>query len=274
LDVFHRPVRLPVLGGPQRCPAVRDGICGQGSGHLPRAVRAGHDPAVLAGRPLIEVLRVYIDQGNTFPWLSGNAASIWALAQHTPYRLGVLIGLVAAGAAGFVLAALVEKSRRTDIEFNTLAACLSLLTMPLLLPKMHDRYFYAFEVLSIVLACLNRRYLLVALAAQTSAILSYLAYDQHIYVGVPVAAGQNLILAGFLLVSFVRPNTATRARRSEVLAYVLGGAALACLLPLCRYPRPNVLARDAFLLGGGLLAVYVGLVFFRMSRGAAAPAGA
>lgn len=223
-------------------------------------------PTLVAGRPLHQVLEVYADQANTFHRLSMNAANIWTLAPCAPYSLGVAVGLIAAAVAGLALAVLIERSKRTDIEFNTLAACLSLLIMPLLLPKMHDRYFYAFEMLSIILACLNRRYLLVALAAQTSALLSYIAFDQLIRKGVPVAAVQNLILAGFLVQSFVRPNPKAQARRGEILAYVLASAALACLLPFCRDPHPNALAKSAFLLGSCLLGTHIGLVFYRMSR--------
>jgi Gpi18-like mannosyltransferase len=223
-------------------------------------------PTLAAGRPLHEVMRIYADQAGAFHWLSVNAASIWALAPRTPYAPGVAAGLIAAAIAGIALVVLIERSRRTDIEFNALAAGLSLLIMPLLLPKMHDRYFYAFEMLSIILACLNRRYLLVALVAQTSGVLSYVAFDPGIHEGVPVAAVQNLILAGFLVQSFIRPNPQAQASRGEILAYVLGSAALACLLPYCRGAQPNPLAEGAFVLGAGLLATHIGLVFYRVSR--------
>jgi hypothetical protein len=90
-------------------------------------------------------------------------------------------------------------------------------------------------------------------------------------VGLPVAAVQNLILAGFLVQSFARPNPKAPARRGEILAYVLASAALACLLPFCRDPQPNALAEGAFVLGSCLLAAHIGLVFYRVSR---APADA
>jgi Gpi18-like mannosyltransferase len=223
-------------------------------------------PTLAAGRPLRELLRIYADQAGTFHWLSVNAASIWALAPRAPYALGIAAGLIAATVAGLALVVLIGRSRRTDIEFNALAAGLSLLIMPLLLPKMHDRYFYAFEMLSIILACLNRRYLLVALVAQTSGVLSYVAFDPGIHEGVPVAAVQNLILAGFLVQSFVRPNPKAQARWGEILIYVLGSAGLACLLPFCGGAQPSPLAEGGFVLGACLLATHIGLVFYRVSR--------
>ena len=48
--------------------------------------------------------------------------------------------------------------------------------MPSVLPKMHDRYFYAFEVMAIVLACLKPRLAVIAVAAQINGVLAYLAY--------------------------------------------------------------------------------------------------
>jgi Gpi18-like mannosyltransferase len=233
---------------------------------LPLVYLAVALPTLLAGRPLMEVLRIYVDQANTFHALSMNAASLWALAPGVPYSIGVPIGMTLAAVGGLGITVLIDRAKRTDIEFNTLAACLSLLVMPLLLPKMHDRYFYAFEVLSIVLACQNRRYVLVALAAQTSAVLSYVAVEQGIRFAVPVAAVQNLMLAAFLAESFVRSNATAQPKRWEVAGYVGLSAALGCLLALCRGSRPTGWAEGALFLVSALLVAHAGLGLLRASR--------
>jgi Gpi18-like mannosyltransferase len=240
---------------------------------LPLVYLAFALPTLLAGRPLMEVLRIYVDQANTFHGLSMKAANLWALAPGVPYSVGVPIGMTLAAAGGLGITVLVERAKRTDIEFNTLAACLSLLAMPLLLPKMHDRYFYAFEVLSIVLACQNRRYVLVALAAQTSAVLSYVSVEQGLRFGVPVAAVQNLMLAAFLVQSFVRPGATAQPKRWEVAGYVGLSAVLGCLLPFCRGTHPHAGAEAAMLLVSTLFIVHIGLVLFRASRPPAASSG-
>jgi len=41
---------------------------------------------------------------------------------------------------------------------------------------MHDRYFYAFEVMAIILACLKPRFSVVAIAAQINGVIAYLSY--------------------------------------------------------------------------------------------------
>jgi Gpi18-like mannosyltransferase len=234
-------------------------------GAVPLIYLAIAAPTLLAGRPLMDVLGVYLDQANTYHSLSKHAGSLWALTPGVPYAAGVAIGLAVATAAGVGITVLIARAKRTDVEFNTLAACLSLLAMPFLLPKMHDRYFYAFEVLSIILACQNRRYLLVAMAAQTSAVLSYLAFDQGISDGVLVAAVQNLILGAFLLRSFLQPGLVSQPRPREVWGYVLLSAAMACLLPFCREPQPNLLAKRAFLVVAVLLVSHLGLALFRLA---------
>ncbi|WP_372781297.1 hypothetical protein [Phenylobacterium sp.] len=241
---------------------------------LPAAYLAFAAPTLLAGRPLRGVLRIYLDQADYFQALSKHAANLWALAPGIPYSVGLPIGAAVAGAAGLALTVMIDRAKRRDIEFNTLAACLSLLAMPLLLPKMHDRYFYAFEMLSIILACQNRRYLLVALAAQTSAILSYVAFDQDIQLGVPVAAVQNLILGAFLLRSFLRPGAIAEPSRGEVAGYVGLSAVIAGLLPFCRGSQPHPFADGALLLVCTLLVAHIGLVLLRVSRAPAGGAGA
>jgi len=116
-------------------------------------------PVSLAGRPLVSVLRVYLDQADTFHRLTMNAANIWVFAGGAPYAIGVAVGLVLAAAGGIALSVFILRSRQEGPDFILLAACASLMLMPYLLPKMHDRYFYAFELASIALACLNMRYL-------------------------------------------------------------------------------------------------------------------
>ena len=91
-------------------------------------------PVFLAGRPVREVLMVYVEQGRTFHGLSMNAASIWAILRgFVGYDLGVVVGLALASIAGALLTIAICKSRRTDPLFLILAAACSLLMMPYLL---------------------------------------------------------------------------------------------------------------------------------------------
>ena len=158
-------------------------------------------PVLVAGRPLASVLAVYADQADYYHDLYKGAANPWLfLHAVVPYGVGLVSGLALAGAAGMALAIQIGRSRRDDPAFILLAACVSLYAMPFLLPKMHDRFFYGFELAVIALAVLKPRYLAVAVIAQLDGVLAYLAFDLHVALGVPVAALCNAAL-GITLVT-------------------------------------------------------------------------
>ena len=102
-----------------------------------------------------------------------------------------------AATGGLALSVFVARARREGPDFILLAACASLMLMPYLLPKMHDRYFYAFELASIALACLNLRYLPVAVVAQLDGVLSYLGFERGIAMGLLPAALCNTFIEIF-----------------------------------------------------------------------------
>ena len=136
------------------------------------------------------------------------------------------LGLVLAGAAGLAIAIRIGRAERDGPEFILLAACVSLLAMPFLLPKMHDRFFYGFELAAILLACLNPRYLAVAAIAQLDGVLAYLAYDFQITLGVPVAALCNAALAIYLVAELYGNGFGSRPDRRAWVSFALSSVAL------------------------------------------------
>ncbi|MCK1655162.1 hypothetical protein IVA88_27485 [Bradyrhizobium sp. 149] len=183
-------------------------------------------PVLVAGRSLISVFGVYLDQAHTYHRLTMNAANIWVLAGGTPYAIGIVAGLVLAAASGLALSIFIARSRRAGPEFILLAACVSLMLMPYLLPKMHERYFYAFELASIALACLNPRYLPVAVIAQVDGVLSYLAFESGIVLGVLPAALCNSLLVFYLVLDLWRGGRGFRFPRLAWLGFIVSTAGL------------------------------------------------
>jgi Gpi18-like mannosyltransferase len=165
-------------------------------------------PALLAGLPLRDVMLVYLHQAGAFNRLSMNAPSLWALLPGVPYEVGTAAGLALAMVGVLLLARAIRRSPRQDPGFFLLAGTASLLLMPFLLPKMHERYFYAYEVASIVLACVNPRYAVFAVIAQVDCVLSYLAFDMDVTLGVQVAAVGNLAMVFYLCRELMRPGSA------------------------------------------------------------------
>lgn len=112
-------------------------------------------PAWAAGRPLGELIGIYAYQASQFEFLTMNAPSVYAWLPDTKqvfnliYVPGVLFG---AGAAfgWFVLA--LKSKRQLEGRLLLEVMLISALVVPFFLPKMHERYFYAADVLSIAFA--------------------------------------------------------------------------------------------------------------------------
>jgi Gpi18-like mannosyltransferase len=185
-------------------------------------------PVVMAGRPVGEVALVYLRQAGAYHSLSRNAANLWLFVPERFYGAGVAIGLVLAVAAGLALAIAVARAQRTDPVFLLLAASASLFLAPFLLPKMHDRYFYAFEVATIVLACVRARYAALAVLAQIDGALSYLAFDLGVSQGLGVAVLCNALIGVFLARELRGPpaEQASTVRDWTAYAVLIGGLAL------------------------------------------------
>jgi len=202
-------------------------------------------PVFLAGRPLVSVLRVYLDQADTFHRLTMNAPNIWVLAMGVPYSIGIAVGLVLAAASGLALSVFILRSRQEGPDFILLAACASLMFMPYLLPKMHDRYFYAFELASIALACLNLRYLPLAVIAQVDGVLCYLGFEYDIVMGVLPAALCNTLLGFYLVLDLWRGERGFLVPKMAWLGFAASMVGLFSYL-LFADPGPN--APPTFLL--------------------------
>ncbi|BBO11154.1 hypothetical protein BwSF12_32990 [Bradyrhizobium ottawaense] len=138
-----------------------------------------------------------------------------------------------AAASGLALSVFIARSKRSEPEFILLVACVSLMLMPYLLPKMHECYFYAFELASIALSCINLRYLPFAVIAQVDGVLSYLAYDRGIAMGLPPAALCNTFLAFYLVLDLWRgEESGFRVPRLAWLGFTVSAAGVLCYLML------------------------------------------
>ncbi|MBR1325852.1 Gpi18-like mannosyltransferase [Bradyrhizobium ottawaense] len=206
-------------------------------------------PVLVAGRSLVSVLGIYLGQANTFHHLTMNAANIWVFAGGTPYAVGVAAGLVLAAASGLALSIFIAQSRRTGPEFILLVACVSLILMPYLLPKMHERYFYGFELAAIALACLNLRYLPFAVIAQVDGVLSYLAFESEIVMGLLPAALCNTFLVFYLVLDLRHGERGFRFPRFAWLGFT---ASTAGLFSYLLFAGPGLNVSVAYMLVAGL----------------------
>ncbi len=101
-----------------------------------------------------------------YAWLPADASTTWKWV-----GLGVAAA-VALALAGWLLA---RRRQLAPAEMLLVAATLSLV-VPLLLPEMHERYFYLGEVLAVLAIFVDRRFLVVAALIQVATLSTYWSY--------------------------------------------------------------------------------------------------
>jgi Gpi18-like mannosyltransferase len=110
-------------------------------------------PVVVLGRPFLDALLVYTKQSSTFVVPSMNAPNIYIVFPREWYASTASIGIIATVAViAYWVYTTSQRKTDADNKYIILAAFISVALVPFLLPKMHDRYFYPADVLSIVLA--------------------------------------------------------------------------------------------------------------------------
>jgi Gpi18-like mannosyltransferase len=160
-------------------------------------------PAAMAGRPWGQLLTIYYQQSRSYGELSLFAPNLWWFAEHwhlLPSRGGAYAGIVLGAAVGLAIALTALKLKESP-RSSLFVATLSAAAMPYVLPRMHDRYFFVADVLSLTLAFAYPRYWLAAVLFQIGSLTSYLAYfglsmDAPGFAVVPITAGVLLLLMG------------------------------------------------------------------------------
>lgn len=196
-------------------------------------------PAIAAGATWADTLLTYLRQGEVYTRLSMHAPNLYYFAGEHFYQPGLIAGLIATSLTCFVLA-LVPVIYKAELDYRTklLAATMFLLLAPFLLPKMHDRYFFAADMASIVLAVAIPRLWPVPVMLQVSSSNAYVAMmswsltDHFVTATLPMAAMLNTVLLVYLIVAYVRacmhPQTAigehTRPLLAAACAVILANA--------------------------------------------------
>ena len=180
-------------------------------------------PAVLLGRPFAETLTLYLDQTASIGiGLNYNSPSVYALFQYTlPAEYNDLASSVGVVCAFVYMAAvlgvcLAFRGRLTDRAVLG-AAVLLIIGIPFLLPHMHDRYFFAADILSVVLAFAAPMYAAAALLVQFASLLGYHAYLKGRYL-LLMDRGAAALIAALILAAayFISALAAKNPKKREI----------------------------------------------------------
>jgi Gpi18-like mannosyltransferase len=138
-------------------------------------------PAWLIGRPLPELLSIYLRTAEGYPELTVSAPNFyqWFPADEASRSLLTPAALMFAVAVAFLLIVVAYKIR-VPIAGGSLIelALVSLLLLPFFLPRMHERYFFPADVLAIVYAFYYPRLFFVPIGI---GLISFFAYAPFLF---------------------------------------------------------------------------------------------
>lgn len=153
-------------------------------------------PALLAGRSLVSCLSIYADQTQEYAYLFHNAPTIWRFFEGADFESFSVVSVFTAGAAAilFVYFCATFVGKLTDRDLISLFF-ISAMLIPYLLPRMHERYFYMADILSLVYFMYDRRKWYIPVCLILSSVIGYLYYFTEI-----VIIEQKYIAVVFLVI--------------------------------------------------------------------------
>jgi Gpi18-like mannosyltransferase len=170
-------------------------------------------PAWLAGRPLTQLLMIYPRQTEQNPAITIEAPNLYQWLPNNPVLL--VPGLVL---AAFVTVLLCLVSWRSPVALDgdviVKLSLVSVLLLPFTLPHMHDRYFFAADVVSIIYAFYSPKRFFVPLMVGAASLFSYATFlFREELIGLKYLAiltGVALIVVTIDLIKTLYPNLVER----------------------------------------------------------------
>jgi Gpi18-like mannosyltransferase len=134
-------------------------------------------PSWIIGRPMRELLLIYFNQTKTYRSLTLAAPNIYTWISNEYYWPFMRAGIVLCGIVTLMVCFFIRRSPAPfDADLKVRTAVLSVILVPLLLPSMHERYFFAADVLTLVLALYIPRLFWVPVVMSLISLFSYVLF--------------------------------------------------------------------------------------------------
>ena len=146
---------------------------------FPAVYFAAVSPAMIAGRPVLDTLLIYVDQGSTVgSALNYNSPSVFSLFYNVadPSRASTTGIIFAFVFCALMFITLFLFRRRLGNSALLLSAFIFSLALPLPLPHMHERYFFIADVLALAAAFVFPKAALFPVLCAFASLLGYHAY--------------------------------------------------------------------------------------------------
>ena len=134
-------------------------------------------PAWTLGKPIDELLLIYYNQSQSYSGhLTLNMANIYNWLPNYP-DIFLPIGIGFTGCLVVIIAFLLHRSNvRLSNEMLVFFAAFSVILIPYILPKMHERYWFPADIMSIVLAFYIPKYFWIPVSLQLISVVPYFSY--------------------------------------------------------------------------------------------------
>lgn len=162
-------------------------------------------PALFAGRSFKDCVSIYVSQTSQYPKLTLNAPTIWQIFRNFNFDYFQSVGIMLAGIAALMLIYICLKYKE-NINDDLLLEMfyISALLIPLLLPRMHERYFYIADILSVIVFFYNRKKWYIPAITVFASINAYFAFlAGSVTVDQSVVALALLVIIGISLKNFI-----------------------------------------------------------------------
>ena len=191
---------------------------------FPLAYAATCVPALLLGKPLGDILGVYVGQTQTgVGALNYNCASLFSLLPYGTQieeGFGAALGILLAFALVAVVLLLAFLFRNRLDDWGLLLCGLTLvLGVPFFLPYMHDRYYFLADALTLVWACVCLRALPAAILVQLASLSAYFTYLRMQYTLILTLGGHmfTMLLESLFVLSVLTAVLLLFVRRLTLL---------------------------------------------------------
>ena len=154
---------------------------------------------IASGRNVSEVFTIYFSQTSIYKAVSLNSPSVWGLAADAVYAASFFAGKEVISAEGLynilkypaiiitgaALAAIMlfwlKKKVSTNLECIMIMAFLLAYTCVLLLPSMHERYGFVYEILALIIAFIDRKTIYLLCIMYTVTLITYIHFLSNVY---------------------------------------------------------------------------------------------
>ena len=155
-------------------------------------------PALLGGKGLFDIVRIYTAQTGLYTGLTYSAPSFFGLLETAGldvYAYGNFGMALAIGVCALLVGVGVSRAQKLTVRQTVRLAALMALFIVFFLPRMHERYFYLAGALSLVCAVNERRLIPAAALLETAS----LACCWEMYLPLPVCSLMVLCAGVWLL---------------------------------------------------------------------------